>query len=373
MKILLFDNSSLNIMDCDFSCEPKTGIFATELNGFGHEVTMFGQIVEADNTVLTYKLKEKGIRIAALKRRKNKIINYILLYLRTIPEIIKSDFIYIFYPNAFKYTAILCILFRKKYGLYIRCENNLEDYFSKKIYKKAFIIFTVSNFFTQMVNKISNRYVAHTIRPMIPYTDKDILWDRDYKEKEDYNILFLGRVAFDKGIEELLNAIKFLKEKNYKFHLTIVGNGEFMQRSYDLVDKLYIKEIVSFEGAVFDFKLIKDYYSQSDIYILPTYHEGFPRTLYEAMIFGTPIITTFVGGIPSVMKDGFNCKRIEPKSIESIVDGLEYAFSNYTEMIELARNGRNTVAKIVDSKRLTHVECLNQIINEINNNNSIQL
>lgn len=362
MKILLFDNSSLTPSNNDFCCEPKTGLFASELLDLGNEIIMYGQKVKAIDTVHTYKLNEKGIRVVGLYRKKNKLINYILLYLRAIPEIFKADFVYIFYPNAFKYIAVFCILFGKRYGLYIRGEQSLDDKVSYLIYKKAFTVFTVSGLFTDFVNKIFQKNNANTIRPMIPFTEKDIIRDREYKIKEKYSILFLGRVAFDKGVEELLNAIKVLKDKNYALELIVVGNGEFMQDAIDITKDLGISDILSFKGAVFEPDLIRDFYFNADIYILPTYHEGFPRTLYEAMIFGTPIITTFVGGIPALMKDGVNCKEIKPKSIDSIVDTLIYAMENYREMGELAKNANHLVYNIVDSKRLTHAEHLNQFL-----------
>jgi len=363
MKILLFDNSSLTPKDGDYCCEPKTGLFAKELLNFGLDVTMFGQKVKAVDTVQTFKLNENGIKIASLNRRNNKIINYILLYLRAIPEIIKSDFVYIFYPNAFKFIAFLCILFCKKYGLYIRGENNLNDNASHFIYKKSFTVFTVLDSFTQFVNNIAKREVANTIRPMIPFTNNDMVRDRVYSLIDKFKLLYLGRIEFDKGIEELLSAVKILKDKNYLFTLTLVGNGGFLQKAKEITNKLEIGDIVNFIGAEFDVIKIRNYYINSDTYILPTYHEGFPRTLYEAMIFGTPIITTFVGGIPALMKDGYNCKEIKPKSTDSIVEGLEFAINNYSKMVQYARNGAITVAKVVDSKRPTHAQYLNKMIN----------
>jgi hypothetical protein len=62
------------------------------------------------------------------------------------------------------------------------------------------------------------------------------------------------------------------------------------------------------------------------------------------------------------MKDGFNCKEIKPKSIESIVEGLEFAMNNYSKMIEYSKNATKTVEKVVDSKRPTHAQHLHQII-----------
>lgn len=364
MKILLFDNSSITPTKNDFCVEPKTGLFAVDLKDLGNIITLYGQKVLAQDTVHTFNLLENDIKVSGLKRKKNKTFNYILLYIRVIPEILKTDFVYIFYPTAFKFIPLLCWLFRKKFGLYVRGMNGINDKVSVWNYKKAFTIFTVSDFFTEMINKRINKETANTIKPMIPFSEKDVIMDRDYSLSDNVSILYLGRIAHDKGIAELLKATKILKDKGYNFELNLVGSGEFLQKAKQLIQEYSIDDIVFVRGAVFEPEEVKSYYINAHLYVLPTYHEGFPRTLYEAMIFGTPIITTFVGGIPALMRDGWNCKEIQPKSTESIVEALEFAFFNYDRMIEFAKNGSNTVSKIVDCKRLTHAQHLNKIINK---------
>lgn len=362
MKILLLNNAAFSMINNDYFIEPKTGGFAKELKELGNDVTLYGQKVEAKDTIHSFSLKKNGLKISGLKRKRNKVLNYLLLYFRIIPEIIKSDFVYIFYPTAFKYVPFICKLFKIKYGLYVRGEQGLNDKTSHCLYKNAFVIFTVSDYFTNSIRQIISKDVVHTIRPMISLTEKDIIFDRKYKIKEKINILFLGRVTDDKGVGELLQAIRVLKQKGYNLRLNLVGNGEFMQEAISLTKKYDIEDVVSIKGAIFNTDKIKNLFTSADLYVLPTYHEGFPRTLYESMIFGTPIITTFVGGIPALMKDGYNCKEIKPKSVESIIEGLEFAINNYSKMAEYASNARNTVSDIVDSKRMTHVEHLNQII-----------
>ena len=362
MKILIIDNSAMNRIGNSYFTNSLNGLFVNDLLAFNYQITYFQFALETQNTISFYNLSKKSIKCYPLKPYKNKLIKYINAYIRVIPRVINNDFIYLYYPTSFKYTAFLCMLLKKKYGLYIRGMQGLNDIASSIIYKNAYTIFTVSDYFTNHVNKIVKKNIAHTIRPMIPFTEKDIVEKRNYKAKEKYQVLYLGRIAFDKGIEELLNAVKILNEKNYSFELNIVGNGEFLDEAKKIANNLRINDIVSFRGTAFEAELIKSYYLSSDIYILPTYHEGFPRTLYEAMIFGTPIITTFVGGISSLMVDGDNCKEIKPKSIDSIVEGLEFAFNNYLKMIEFAKNATKIVEKVIDSKRLTHAQHLNQII-----------
>lgn len=363
MKILLLDNSSLTPFNGFLFCETKTGEFAKELNSLGNKVTMFGQVVEKEDTVHAFNIEKNGINVFGIKRKKNKIVNYLLLYALITPRVIKADFVYIFYPSAFKYVAVLCWLLRTPYSVYIRGEQDLQSQSSKLIYKNAFVIFTVTDYFTQMVNKITNKKTAHSIRPMIPLTEKDLVTDRVYIEKKHYTILFLGRVEADKGVEELLQAIKILKQKKYSLTLNLVGDGGFLPQARNLINQLDVADIVSIKGAVLNQVQVRQLYLDADLYVLPTYHEGFPRTLYEAMIFGTPIITTFVGGIPGIMIDSYNCIKIKPKSVESIVDTVEYAINNYTELAECAKNASKTVAPIIDSDRLSHAAHLTSMLN----------
>src|SRR5690554_912213 len=369
MKILLLDNSSLTPVDGDFCIEPKTGYFAKELLGLENVVTLYGQKVKTQDQVHSFKLIENGLGVVGLDRRRNKLLNYLFLYLRVIPEVLKNDFVYIFYPSSFKYVAVICWILRKKYGLYIRGQQGVNDKLSHFIYNKAKTIFTVTDGFTNLVKNITEKENVFTIRPMIPFTVNDIIVDRNYNSEPPFKILYLGRVVADKGLGELIKAISILKDKINKIELTIVGDGSFIPNIKSMVHEFKIEDCVKLIGNVVDPIEIAGYYTKSDVYILPTYHEGFPRTLYEAMIFGTPIITTFVGGIPGIMKDGYNCKRIEPKSVKSIVDVLEFAFCNYNKMIEYAKNGTDIVYNILDPERPSHAEHLNQILKKDSNLN----
>ena len=371
MKILFIDNAHMGQIQNKHHCtNALNGEFLNDLIKGGNEITSFQMTMPGHNSSFTYGLEEHGIKCVPVKPKKNKLLSYIIAHLKLIPEIIKTDFVYIYYPNSFKYATFLCRLFRKKYGLYIRGMQGVDNSLSHKIYKKAYTIFTVSNYFTNRVNEIVGREVAHTIRPMIPYDDSHIVTDRVYKNKEKYTLLFLGRIVKDKGVVELLNAIKKLNEKQeYSISLKMVGYGSFLDEAKELCKELNIEHLVSFEGAVSDEDIKKAYYIGADAYILPTYHEGFPRTLYEAMIFGTPIITTFVGGIPALMKNNENCLKIETKSIDSIVEKVNDLISNYSETANtLVANARETVTPIISRKRLRHGEDLNKKLGKLQQN-----
>lgn len=364
MRVLLLDNASLTPLNGSLCCEPKTGGFALELQSLGHRITMYGQIVEDNNNIHSFDVVGSGISVVGYTRKKNKFINYLFLYLMVIPQILKNDFIYIFYPNSFKYISIICWLLCKPYGLYIRGQNDFESKTSKYIFKKSKVIFTVTDYFTKSVKEIASKDMVFSIKPMINLNQNDIFFDRNYIKRDVFRILFLARIEKDKGIEEFLYAISELKNVyKYKIEVDIVGSGGFFENAKAIAKEIEIDDVVDFKGAIFDKNKIRDIYTQSDLYVLPTYHEGFPRTLYEAMIFGTPIITTFVGGIPGLMENRFNCLKIEPKSIMSIVQAIEYALENYSDMQKYAKNGMGTVESIVDSSRMSHANHLNSVLN----------
>lgn len=365
MNILLIDNSALTSISGVLCCEPKTGGFVSELQSLGHKVTMYGQIVDDTSNIHSFNIAKNGISVVGYLRKKNKLINYIFLYLMIIPQILKNDFVYIFYPTAFKYVAILCWLMNKPYGLYVRGQNDLSSKSTNFIFKKSLLIFTVAEFFTKKIKNITLKNNVFTVKPMINLDDTDICdIDKSFISKNKFNILFLARIEKDKGIEEFIYAISELKNK-HNFEVTVIGEGSWLSQAINLCEMIGIENIVKFKGAIFDSNEIKKNYIEADLYVLPTYHEGFPRTLYEAMIFGTPILTTFVGGIPGLMINKYNCLKIEPQSVSSITDTIDYALNNYLEMKKYAKNAISTVKPIIASSRDSHAQHLSSLVNNL--------
>ena len=355
------------VKDGRYYCANGTGRFASELASLGNDVTMFGQQVIDPSSTSSYDILDGGVNVAGLKRYKSKLLSYLLLYSFSIKYILESDFVYLFYPTSYCYIPFICRFLRKKYGLYVRGTNGIDNGLSKALYRGAYVVFTVASHFTDIVNEVSKKSNGHTVRPMISYTDKDVVIDRQYHSKDKYSILLLSRIEKDKGIDELLEAFKNLINKGINnIHLTIVGGGGYLENARYKVKLFNISRYVTIEGNVDDEEKKKSYYRNADIYILPTYHEGFPRTLYEAMIYGTPIITTFVGGIHSLMVDGNNCVKIIERSSKSIEEKLQFAIDNYEMMGKYAINATQTIQKVVDPKRLSHAEDLDRVVRQIN-------
>ncbi len=367
MKILIIDNSALTMIDDDFTIEPGMGNFAKELRDLGNEIRFFGQLIPTTKTTVNaFSFNKNNIQVVGNKKIKCKILNYVVLYFKIIPQILHADFVYLFYPSSFRYVVILTKLFGKKYGLYVRGDLGIHDAYSDFIYKSAYTVYTVSGVFTDYVNKVSNNNNAHTIKPMLQFDYNDIVTDRIYTNKDTYELLFFARLTDAKGLKELILSMSLLI-KTQSLHLTIVGTGQYIDEVENLIAQENLSEFITLEGGVYDLIKKQEYFKKADIYILPSYNEGFPRTLYEAMVFGIPIITTFVGGIPSLMKDKINALEIKVRSVDSIVEVVTDATNNYVEIMKpIAQNATLLISDLLAKEKLSHAESLNSELENLN-------
>jgi len=125
--------------------------------------------------------------------------------------------------------------------------------------------------------------------------------------------------------------------------------------------QLNISEIVKFHGYVPNGPDLFEIYRKSDIFILPTLSEGFPKVLDEAMGQSIPIITTNVGGIAELMKDGENALIIPTRSSSAIVKSIKRMISDSQLRRTLIANGWHLASAIV---KLNLAEEITNLIKE---------
>ena len=116
------------------------------------------------------------------------------------------------------------------------------------------------------------------------------------------NILFLSRVEKEKGIYIVIDSFCILKEKYPYLHLTIAGDGRELPNVKKYIQKNNICD-VEILGRVSGNKLI-EVYKNADLFSFPSYGEGMPTAVLEAMAFGLPVFTRNVGGLVDFFEDG---------------------------------------------------------------------
>lgn len=146
------------------------------------------------------------------------------------------------------------------------------------------------------------------------------VYEKDYANQK---MLFLGILGQRKGTYDLIEVLPEIFAKYPKAHIYFGGDGE-REQAERLCREKGIAEQVTFlgwiRGAEKD-KMLKE----CSIYVLPTYHEGMPMSVLEAMSHGIAVASTYVGGIPHLIKDGENgllCEAGDEEALKKILEEL---------------------------------------------------
>jgi glycosyltransferase involved in cell wall biosynthesis len=107
----------------------------------------------------------------------------------------------------------------------------------------------------------------------------------------------------------------------------MVGGGPKKEDLSDKVIKMNLEDEIIFTGMV-EHQEIHEYYQAADIFVLPSYTEGLPISILEAMACGLPVVATNVGGIPEVITDGLNGFLVSPKNENELVKKLKILTKN---------------------------------------------
>lgn len=155
-------------------------------------------------------------------------------------------------------------------------------------------------------------------------------------------VLYVGRLVPLKGLKYLINAIPSILRKNPNTLFVFAGQGSQRKELESLCSIKNILKNVSFLGGINSKKLV-DWYSVSDIFVLPSLSEGRPTVIYEAMSCEVPVVASDVGGIPEQVKNGYNGYVVPPKDSKSLADKINYLLLNKDLAKELGKNGRKRI------------------------------
>lgn len=212
----------------------------------------------------------------------------------------------------------------------VRIISNMGNYSVLQLSKKTPAMVTGDELFK--IFSANSAYV-YKISPS-SISAKDIIDKIEERSKEiGLKLLYVGRVERLKGIEILIDSIKILiQHRKLNIKLNIVGkdsrNGNYLENLKRKVREEKLNDYIEFHGHIpFGAELFR-FYKKSHIFILPSYSEGRPKAIYEAMANGLGIIATNVGGIPDVINDKINGFLVSPGNVMEISDIIETLYIN---------------------------------------------
>jgi len=179
---------------------------------------------------------------------------------------------------------------------------------------------------------------------------------------DDVRLLYVGPHELRKGLPFLLQALAFLRAERLPVRLTLIGTGSQLGNLERLAVKLGVSKSVEFMGYVPDpdDSVLPRFYSESDIFVLPSEREGFGFVLVEAMASGLPVVAGNVSAMPEIVGDGGIL--VPPRDAPALAEALRFLVESPDKRLDLGRRGRSRVDALFSWEKV--IPCILSVYEE---------
>ncbi len=164
-------------------------------------------------------------------------------------------------------------------------------------------------------------------------------------------LVYIGRLSREKGLHEAIDAVLLARHQGIYSTFVIAGSGDDEPALREHVSRLGLADAVQFPGPQFGTDKTA-LLQRSDVLLMPTYAEGLPYALLEAMAAGVPAITTPVGAIPDVMTDGIHGVLVSPRDPAAIAAAIVRLAQNPEMLSRMSGASRRRIAERYSLERL---------------------
>ncbi len=290
----------------------------------GHDVLIF--CMSGKKSAIATRIEDKGIKIIYFNKKAGFRPNYVFkiynLLKKEKPDVVHTHLhctVYAFPAAVMAKVKVIthtlhnivskeCSVFHQKFnGLFYRRFGVIPVALSEEIKETAIDTYKLK---TETVPVIYNGINMDFV------PEKKI-----YEYRNPAKIVHVGRFAHAKNHINLIRSFRLLLEDIPECELTLVGDGELRQDIENEIKKNGLCDKVHLIGITDD---VYRYLIDSDVFVLPSIHEGMPMTVIEAMCVGIPIVATDVGGISEMVQDGISALfcQTTPESICSAVKNM---------------------------------------------------
>lgn len=154
-------------------------------------------------------------------------------------------------------------------------------------------------------------------------------------ELELVNFLFMGRLGQRKGVYDIIESLRHVRAKNIKINL--YGDGEIEEINRQIL-AAGVSDKITVHGWI-DGNRKDETFRQANVLLLPSYHEGLPISVLEALAYGLPVLATDVGGISEAVEDGVNGYLIAPGECETLADRMEQLAASPSLRLAMGQSG----------------------------------
>lgn len=330
--------------------------FVAQLISEGHSVTIVSPRSDSAEKLIAMGCNYIEVHIQRHGLNPKEELRVIKTY-RSILKKEKPNIVFSFTIKPNLYLGILCRFMRIPYVMNITGlgEGLLHEGRAKKIIMRLYPIATKRAsciFFQNEFNRqffIDNRLAYPNIFRMIPGSGVNVTSFKplEYPDEDSgVRFLFVSRIVKDKGIDELIEAIKVIKRKydNVEFHF-VGGCAEEYKNS---VEQWKIDDLIIYHGRVAPDEVV-NLYKMMHCLIHPSYHEGMANVILESAACARPCIASDINGCREGIDEGKSGYVFTVKSVNALVEKIELFLSlTHEEKIEMGLAGRKKMEREFD-------------------------
>jgi glycosyltransferase involved in cell wall biosynthesis len=195
---------------------------------------------------------------------------------------------------------------------------------------------------------------AKPMRQFPTWTDIEVFLacSDDEPKAAGRDILYAGVLVHRKGVHHLINAFAKVAEGFPQAHLLIIGKEDNKTYAIGLkrqVQQLGLGHRVEFLGALSQPELAKRM-RKACVFVLPSYSEGLPRVVFEAMAVGIPVIASAVSGIPEIIENGLSGFLVEPGNESKLAESLQWIICHPQESLEIGKRAQKFARRFVSAE-----------------------
>ncbi|MES2290521.1 MAG: glycosyltransferase family 4 protein [Pseudomonadota bacterium] len=167
---------------------------------------------------------------------------------------------------------------------------------------------------------------------------------------EQQSIVCVGRLSSEKGHYGLLSALAAVRSQGVDAKLTLIGDGPEGARLKAMAAALLPEDAVMFAGRLDEIATLAAV-AQADLLVLPSFMEGLPVVLMEAMALGTPVISSRIAGVPELITEGVEGRLFTPANWDELAQVLAQALTETEATARMAVAAREKIAREFDIEK----------------------
>ena len=219
----------------------------------------------------------------------------------------------------------------------------------RRVFDRAACVVVLSESWQTWVRGVSANPWVEVIHNPVVLPDSS-----DPQDREDARVLALGRLGHRKGTYDLLEAVGRLTSSGHRVRLRLAGDGELEATASRAAELGVQIDLLGWIGP----EARADELRRATVFALPSYAEGLPMGLLEAMAAGVPAVVTPVGGIPDAVTDGVEGFLVAPGDVDALTDRLARLLEDSALAAAMGKDARTKAESFSAEVTLAKVEAI---------------